>query len=364
MQEKVAEKLREAFDRFPRLVQEVNVVRAYCEGSHRAARSDLQKPLQDFIGEFKGAWTNSRSQFVPTWPAEVKCTSPRVADVAVLYAWPLFWEPLEELARPEVVNNSDFSKRLTDLSSTAERLSCLLVPVPDELLPAEEHGWQLWKAFADAELLWRQCCILTACWTSSRARLQPCDPLWQAVIRVRRTVMLFQKQHLQLVKEGNLSPNLDRMMTELAKELLEWDNNLSPGIFSNLWGYEYPCPGTCTAMIQRFTEAAIRLTQQASLIVGKASQIATLLSISTSPDVNSLGSWSAVSNAEVGSVASCNSVASQTSYLSGRGGPHCFLPSHLFKQLLSTEERSSTSFVLAQAPGLQCLGKNERDIAS
>ena len=58
------------------------------------------------------------------------------------------------------------------------------------------------------------------------------------------------------------------------------------------------------------------------------------------PDVSatSLSSWSVVDVAgrntlevDVASIASCNSVDSQTSCLSGSGGPHCFLPTCRFK---------------------------------
>ena len=51
---------------------------------------------------------------------------------------------------------------------------------------------------------------------------------------------------------------------------------------------------------------------------------------------------------EVGSVASFSSVDSQTSCLSGHGGPHCFLPSHLFHALQFGDEFPVASLVLAQ----------------
>ena len=70
-------------------------------------------------------------------------------------------------------------------------------------------------------------------------------------------------------------------------------------------------------------------------------------------EVNSLGSWSLVSGGErqveeVGSMASGHSVDSQTSYLSGRGGPHCFLPSHVFSTVQSGDEFPAASAMSAK----------------
>lgn len=56
---------------------------------------------------------------------------------------------------------------------------------------------------------------------------------------------------------------------------------------------------------------------------------------------------------DVESVASCWSVESQMSYLSGHGGPHCFLPPYLFQHVQSADESSSKSVVWAAAKDLQ-----------
>ena len=371
MHETVAcEKLREAFDRFPGLVQEVNTVIAYCDGSCRALPKQPQKPMRDFINDFQDVLTGSRDRWdhlfsnhpspetlVPLFKFQ------RAQDVAVFYAWPLFWKPLDRIIAAEC-NTGEISRTLTDLLPTVGHLSSLLVPVADELLPTKEHGSQLWKAFGEAELLWRQYSVLGACQSSSQGYTFN-EPLVQGRAHVGKIMQLFQEQHVQMVEGGDFCPNLDGMMTEFAKELVKWDN-----FFSHIFWTPPQCGYFNTRlrdgmipeftgsanMVRLFTSSAISMTEQLSLILGKASQIATLLSISASPDVNSLGSWSIVSSgecAEVGSVASCNSVDSQTSYLSGRGGPHCFLPSHLFKQLEFEEARSSsgssTSFVFAQA---------------
>eukprot|EP00435_Cladocopium_sp_Y103_P024068 s4213_g5.t2 len=101
-----------------------------------------------------------------------------------------------------------------------------------------------------------------------------------------------------------------------------------------------------------------KATQRWSQLSSEASQIAAQVKVLTSganSEVNSLASWSIVSgsgrhteNLEVGSGASFSSVGSQTSCLSGHGGPHCFLPSHLFNALQFGDEFPAASLVLAQ----------------
>ena len=96
------------------------------------------------------------------------------------------------------------------------------------------------------------------------------------------------------------------------------------------------------------------MTQRWSRLSAEASQIAARVKELEVAEVNSLGSWSLVSGGgrlvehlEVGSMASGHSVDSQVSCLSGHGGPHCFLPSHLFKVFQAGGE-APVSLVSAQ----------------
>ena len=82
-----------------------------------------------------------------------------------------------------------------------------------------------------------------------------------------------------------------------------------------------------------------------SLLVSKASEIAKLLPTSA---LEASEAWTLVSD-PAASVASGHSAASHTSCLSAHGGPHCFLPGHLFEHLQREDGSSPAVFIRAKA---------------
>jgi hypothetical protein len=165
----------------------------------------------------------------------------------------------------------------------------------------------------------------------------------------------FQQGRVLLEKQALLTPELQRLMKDFESRLSSCCQGMIPRILRK---DRAACPDQ-----QEFSELTMRwarLSAQASEIAVEVAKLPSIeASIADTIEVTSLDSWSIVSErnvglkaAEVASVASQRSVDSQTSCLSGHGGPHCFLPSHLFKQYQSADALP-VALVSAQDGGFQ-----------
>ena len=140
---------------------------------------------------------------------------------------------------------------------------------------------------------------------------------------------------------------------------MEREGLLGSELGSKMTGFTMRLKSYCRAVVGNMTSGNCdrsKATQRWSQLSAEASQIAARVKELELPEVNSLGSWTVISGSgrqmedlEVGSMASGHSVDSQMSCLSGHGGPHCFLPSYLFKSLQSEGKLSSKSSVWANA---------------
>ena len=229
------------------------------------------------------------------------------------------------------------------MERVAEDLLCLLKPLPveEELLPPEgPTDLRIWEIFAAAEVQRGQFSIV-ACYASClppEKRLPEHHELIQSVqAKFKDLVSSFQHMQLHLERQGLLGSELRTKMTCFAVRLKKY----------------------CQAAVGNMTSGKYdrsKAIQRWSWLSAVAAHIAAEVKELEVTEVNSLGSWSLVSgggrpieSSEVGSMASGHSVDSQSSCLSGHGGPHCFLPSHLFHALQSGVGRESPSAVLVLA---------------
>ena len=244
------------------------------------------------------------------------------------------------------------------LKQVAEDLLCLLKPSPvgEQLLPPEgPTDVRIWETFAAAKVQQKQFCI-AAVYPNKIAGietgLRPSNFLVSAMERkFSGLVNAFEKAHFSI--QADISAELHNSLTNFTARL----NSYCEGMIRRMWSRLQGFPRADLAVeMHEMTERWSRLSAQASQI---AHQVAQLPVGAGAPEMNSLGSWSLVSgiprdhgmgleglekeHLEVGSVAS---VSSQSSCLSGHGGPHCFLPSHLFKVLRSSS--AAPSLVWAQ----------------
>ena len=319
--EVASQKLRDAFDAFSCTVKEMSIVRAYCVPSSESTTCQTcqqtklpQKLLQEFVSKHQVAYEAS-------WHASI--LDPEgvftVKDFALTHATTFFWKPIREIINGKI-SCGDLAGKLSVLSSISEGLGRLLSPFADDLLPKIEHGVRIWEKFAAAEPLWRAFSIVVG----YEADLEICADIppghipleWgiklaprfaanRIVKQIQLCIALFPAQHLRLTKHAYLSVQLQKMMDEFAKELLMW--------------YDKIRARSMKGMMSDIT-----------LLASKASKIAKLVS----------------DPAE--SVASGRSASSHTSCLSAHGGPHCFLPGHLFEHL-QREDGPSPVFIRAKA---------------
>ena len=134
------------------------------------------------------------------------------------------------------------------------------------------------------------------------------------------------------------------MLKEFAKGLVKWHHDIQLQVFAS----QLFTPIHAKKVVRTDT---VHMMKHISLLVSTASKIAKQLPKLPPRSCDSdRGSWSIVSS-EVASVASGHSVDSQTSVLSGHGGPRCFLPGHRFKGFLDAES-SATVLIQAKARGL------------
>lgn len=257
----------------------------------------------------------------------------------------------------------------SSVKQVAEDLLCLLKPLPvqedlqvgEQLLPPEgPTDVQIWETVAAAKVQQKQFCIAAVYPKKIAVQNKPSETGLQRnnflVLAMERKfrdlVNAFEKVHLSI--QADISAELHNSLTNFTARL----NSCCEGMIRRMTCA--PSQGVPRADLgeemDEMTECWSRLSAQASQI---AHQVAQLPVGAGAPEMNSLGSWSVVSETprdhgmglegleaehlEVGSVAS---VGSQSSCLSGHGGPHCFLPSHLFKVLRSGS--AAPSLVRAQ----------------
>jgi hypothetical protein len=242
-----------------------------------------------------------------------------------------------------------------------ENLLRLLRPVENGLLPPQgPTTLRIWEVFANANAQQRQFCILAVFVLCLGAPLPvillKSNPM---VVEIQRKfdglLASFQQVRVLLEKQALLTPELQRLMKDFESRLSSCCQGMIPRILRK---DRAACPDQ-----QEFSELTMRwarLSAQASEIAVEVAKLPSIeASIADTIEVTSLDSWSIVSErnvglkaAEVASVASQRSVDSQTSCLSGHGGPHCFLPSHLFKQYQSADALP-VALVSAQDGGFQ-----------
>jgi hypothetical protein len=242
-----------------------------------------------------------------------------------------------------------------------ENLLRLLRPVDNGLLPPQgPTTLRIWEVFANANAQQRQFCILAVFVLCLGAPLPvillKSNPM---VVEIQRKfdglLASFQQVRVLLEKQALLTPELQRLMKDFESRLSSCCQGMIPRILRK---DRAACPDQ-----QEFSELTMRwarLSAQASEIAVEVAKLPSIeASIADTIEVTSLDSWSIVSErnvglkaAEVASVASQRSVDSQTSCLSGHGGPHCFLPSHLFKQYQSADALP-VALVSAQDGGFQ-----------
>ena len=231
----------------------------------------------------------------------------------------------------------------SDMEKVAEDLLCLLKPVQEELLPPEgPTDLRIWEIFAAAKAQQRQfnmVAVYANCLPETNELVQSMQAKFKSLLSS------FKRVQLHLEGERLLGRELSSKMTGFAMRL----KSCCRGVVGNMTSGR-----KMTAA--RLQDDRSKATRRWSQLSAEASQIAAQVKELEVTEDNSLGSWSLVSgggrpieSSEVGSMASGHSVDSQSSCLSGHGGPHCFLPSYLFKSLQADDKLSSKSSVWANA---------------
>ena len=240
----------------------------------------------------------------------------------------------------------------SEIKQLPEDLLCLLKPVEEELLPPEGPTDRIWEIFAAAKKQHKQFSIV-AVYAGYQRGLPETNELVQSMqAKFKSLLSSFQHVQLQMERQELLGPELQTKMTSFAMRLKSCCRGLVTNMMTR-WGDQLGKHRKLDFVytIQRQLNG---MTQRWSRLSAEASQIAARVKELEVAEVNSLGSWSLVSGGgrlvehlEVGSMASGHSVDSQVSCLSGHGGPHCFLPSHLFKVFQAGGE-APVSLVSAQ----------------
>lgn len=239
----------------------------------------------------------------------------------------LFWNDRSwDTSSPYVYENPE-------LKQVAEDLLCLLKPVGEQLLPPEgPTDVQIWETFAAAKVQQKQFCIAVAyplTIAGIETGLQRNNFLVLAMERkFRGLVNAFEKVHLSI--RADISAELDNSLTNFTARL----NSCCEGMIRRM---TWAPSGKVPEEEEELGEEMRAMTVRWSRLSAQASQIAH--QVAHGMGLEGLEA----EHLEVGSVAS---VGSQSSCLSGHGGPHCFLPSHLFKVLRSGS--AAPSLVWAQ----------------
>ena len=347
-------RLKEAFEHFAEIAQDMKISQDYCKcrrNSPCLLAQGQKEMLKRFLSEFK---------------VEAPGHVLEIDDCAAMFASSLFWGAIEK----HITSERYCLKRSEreDLVSRAHDFLCLLKK--DEVSEEEPDKMQIWKNFAAAQNQRRKVCIVAA-YTAEmnddvRARASLRDFQAAVIEKMRCLLQACQDAHTELQKYKScvkLTPILQRFAPRIAswcqlivdqlfaKTTYQKQKHTSKASITGSNSIEKPQD----RIRKRLDEGLRQLSEAATL----ASEIAKQVSLMEppEPEVTSEFSWSVMSDArqtfpdvEVGSVASlasCHSVDSQMSYVSGHGhGPKCFLPSYLFQVL--GDQVSSVSFVRAQ----------------
>ena len=355
-----------AFERFPKICQQMNVARAYCtcgtcERIYPGQRyrclmaPEVEQLLHGFLGEFEVAPRD-----------RISC----IQDFAVNCAAKLFWEGIRSETGQVPFLCLNFSRQ-AELSSIAQDLSNLLLEVDEARFPPKEPScFKTWKCFVDTRKQHRQICLVAA----YAGVYQSSSIAKDVEKKMTDSLNSFKDAHLELERRQHLNSNWQRILRKFAFETAQWCQLIVQQLH---WTYKsylstpsspswYSCETTGSRADSPLTFVRKRrdfALKSLSKVSDLASQVAKHCSSFDSPEMTSQPScqpsWSVFSESardegmpptdlqkEVGSVTSGYSADSQASCLSGHGGSHCFLPSHRFKVLQS--EAPAVSLVLAQ----------------
>ena len=255
---------------------------------------------------------------------------------------------VEDLAASIVaVMQTGWSTERSDWADLADYLSCLLKPVEEELLPPDgPTDWRIWEIFAGAHMQRKQFCLIAeyATWDNfNRVRQAPL--IVTACKKLRDLGQSFAKVYLQLVKHTHTSSEFLTILTEFMAELnsiIDLTVGCTTGRTCTYLDVEDSPRASAVPVSVLLEKDWSKLADKASTIANEV-QVAKMLTYvqrGASSDSSSRCSWSLVSSipsnqaagaSEVESVASCHSLDSQNSYISGHGGSHCYMPWHLFK---------------------------------
>lgn len=250
-----------------------------------------------------------------------------------------------------------YDQRSEQGKAVADHLRCLLEPIQEELLPPDEPtDWRIWDFFADAQIQQRQFCILTQYGFINRlkfGKLPEYSPVVQAIQKFQGLKASFQQAHTHLARHMGISSELQTKLTHFQMRLSQfldhdWCKNLHDSLGCSAWDM--------ARMVVLVVSNVQWMQLRCQWLSAEASEIAAEVAKCTATSEADSRCWSVIppnpsgqvaamphdTVGELGSLASGYSLGSERSYLSGSGGPHCFLPSHLFKVLLPGEEFPSS----------------------
>ena len=224
-----------------------------------------------------------------------------------------------KLEPKDLVSMADFAVAIVAFlpelhPEAASNMLCLLKPIEEEPLPSKRTAdWRIWEIFPAAEVQWQQILVL-ACYgslftgKSSGTYGLEISPLAMST-RKKLADLVGAFKDVQSQLEGRISSELHSKMTEFTKRL----GSHTESIWTKLW--------------RCYLHGADRqLVSDASEIAGELRSLLNLPRASPESSEES-GSWSLVEDtampaevaadaaADVGSVASCQSVDTQMSYL-------------------------------------------------
>ena len=194
--------------------------------------------------------------------------------------------------------------------AAASNMLCLLKPIEEEPLPSKRTAdWRIWEIFPAAEVQWQQ--ILVLSWYGAPLAESPL--VMSTRKKLADLVAAFKDVQSQL--EGRISSDLHSKMTEFTRKLESHTETV--------WYY------TPSEFSQSFILGADHeLNLEASEIARELRSLPNLPGASPESSEEP-GSWSLIEDtampaevhgdvaADVGSVASCQSVDTQMSYLAG-----------------------------------------------
>ncbi|CAJ1372289.1 unnamed protein product [Effrenium voratum] len=256
-----------------------------------------------------------------------------------------------------------------DWRTLVENLLCLLKPVEEELLPPRGPvNCRIWEIFARAKFQQRQWFVVASILRNMNPRLNVDEPAQRPGLPEDHVmVMTIQKGFNHLLASFHaVQRHLERcqlISTELQTNMIIFRARLescSRSIVGAITRQPWCQPGKYLPRPDENFDA--HMTERWQWLSADACKIAEevgkLPSMSDASEVISLSSWSMISETasdrgpamltahlELESVASHYSVDSDMSCLSGQGGPHCFLPSYLFKH---PQAAGATAWVSAQ----------------